>query len=249
MGIFFRRAKQVELKNLFKQEYPEDEASCFLASGNPAIDLVVVSDILKNIKKPIKELNSIKIYEYKNNHTRYAIGVDTAEGVGGDFSTASVFDVKRKKQVATLRGQYKPSDFAHKLFELAKIYERPGGQMPLLAVERNNHGHSVLLELNEHIHYPNLYYHSDEKLGWLTDRVSRPIMIDAFIDGVENRTIELTDEETLKECLTLINNNGKIEADTGKHDDCVMSSAIGVQMCIKMGELDLYENIGKRILL
>lgn len=247
--ISFRRVKQSELKNLFKQEYPEDEASCFLSSGNPAMNLVIVSDILKNIKKPIKEKDGIKIYESKTNETRYVIGADTAEGVGGDYSTASVFDVRNRKQVATLRGQFKPSDFAHKLYELAKMYERSGSQMPLIAVEKNNHGHSVLLELSEHIHYPNLYYHDENKVGWLTDRITRPIMIDSFIDGVENKTIALTDEETLKECLTLINDNGKIQADTGKHDDCVMASAIAIQMCIKAGELDLYENISKRILL
>jgi len=59
---------------------------------------------------------------------------------------------------------------------------------PLVAVERNNHGHAVILELNESPELPNLYVHKDDKLGWLTDRISRPLMIDGFIDAVEHGT-------------------------------------------------------------
>ena len=70
--------------------------------------------------------------------------------------------------------------------------------MPLVAVEKNNHGHAVLLELKEHIKYPRLFVPEGKKdPGWITDRVTRPIMIDTFIDGVENGTISLLNHDTI----------------------------------------------------
>ena len=49
--------------------------------------------------------------------------------------------------------------------------------------------------------------------------------------------------------MTLVNNHGKIEAALGKHDDCVVAGAIGLQLLI--GETRttiLYEDIDKAIM-
>lgn len=246
----FRRAKQSELKYLFRQEYPEDDASCFLSSGRSAMDLFFLSQLLTKSKltPTIQDDGYLKIWKRKDNHGRYACGADTSEGVSGDYCVASMFDRRTMEQVAVLRGRWKPFEFANKLDEFMRMYERPGGIFPQLAVERNNHGHAVLLQLHEHLNYPNLYVHTDEKLGWLTDRISRPVMLDTFIDGVETNTVRLLDPTTIQECLTLVEEDGKIQAETGKHDDCVIASAIAVQLCVKMGQVDMYDNIGKMIL-
>lgn len=247
--IMFRRLKIQELKHLFFQEYPESDSDCFLASGSAAMNLQKVKELLDNSPDPIKETDILKIYKKHDKSKHYVIGCDTAEGVAGDYSVATVIEVESRQQVAVLRGHLKPSDFAHEVNSLAYMYSGTGRPSPLLAVERNNHGHAVLLELEEHINYSNLYKHKDKKLGWLTDRVTRPIMIDTFIDGVENQTFQLNCKETLGECLTLIVNNGKIEAESGRHDDCVIAAAIALQMCIEVGSIDRYDNIEKRILL
>ncbi len=249
--IAFRRQKRSELKSLFAQEYPEDDQSCFLSSGESVMDLVIVKELLDKCPKPIEQDSTVKIFKHANKGGLYVIGADTAEGKGmsGDFSCACVFDAKSKEQVAVLRGRIKPSDFAHALAKLAERYIIRKNNWPLLAVERNNHGHAVLLELDEHIKYRNLFVAKDDKVGWVTDRVTRPIMIDAFIDCVEKQNFNFNDKTTLQECLTLIDNNGKIEAADGKHDDTIVAAAIGLQMCIEVGVSDVYENIGSKILL
>lgn len=248
--IAFRRFKQRELGSLFPQEYPEDEQSCFLSSGNSAIDLFKVKDQIDRKKPPIEETAQLKIYKKYDKNRKYVCGVDCAEGVGGDYSVAVIFDAHSREQVACLRGHIKPHQFAQDIFDLCKRYRTEGRLWPLLSVERNNHGHAVILRL-EHdpdIKYPNLYLHKDEKIGWLTDKVTRPIMVDAFVEGVENRNVILNDLTTLQECLTLVDEGGKIQAATGKHDDCIMASAIAVQMCIECASLDIYDNIGDKIL-
>lgn len=254
--IDFMRFKKRELKQMWAQEYPSDEITCFLTSGNSAFNLSSIKSMYDSAPKPIEVINGIRIYERPKKDEIYVIGADTAEGVNNDSSAAHVFKVSNREQVASFHSnQLKPSEFADKLEEMANIYSSSYPPV-LLAVERNNHGHAVLLKLDEVIQYMNLYRTKKEnkkteleeiKLGWQTDRVTRPLMLDIFIEGVENGTIILNDRETLSECLTLVNNNGKIEAEEGKHDDLVIAAAISVQMCIEEAKLDIYDGIGSKI--
>jgi hypothetical protein len=254
--IAFRRFKQRELKDLFKQEYPEDDISCFLTTGNSPFNLEIIKPMYDSAVKPIEIINGIKIYEHKIPNEIYVVAADTSEGVNGDASAAHVFKVSNREQVAVFSSnKIKPSDFAEKLEEIAKLYSGawPGA---LLCVERNNHGHAVLLKLDEVLQYPNLFRTKKEnkkkdfdemKLGWLTDRITRPLMLDILIEGVENGSVILNDKETLGECLTLINNDGKLEAEEGKHDDNIMAAAISVMMCIEESKLSVYDNIASKI--
>jgi hypothetical protein len=247
--IRFRRYKQTELGRLFIQEYPEDDQTCFLSSGQAAMDLFLVKQLMSKATPPIYSDRKLKLYVPHRNSHRYAVGVDTSEGIGGDNSVAVMFDVNTREQVAVLcAGKSRPSDFAHEVYRLCEKYMSPAMGWPLLGVERNNHGHAVLLELDEHIGYHNLYVHRDERKGWLTDRVTRPLMIDTFIDGVEKQSVKLNDLETFQECLTLIDDEGKVQAAEGKKDDRVIASAIGLQMVLNASVGTLYDNIREKIL-
>lgn len=250
--IEFRRAKIASFPNkdirLFLQEYPEDEQSCFLLSGSPVISLQTIKRLQTEVKKPIYEKNGIKIYRELDKSRRYVCGADVAEGFSKDWSSAVILDDQRN-ECASYRGKIRPSDYAHKLIEMCDMFELPSGQHPLLAVENNNHGHAVLLEIEEHIHYSNLFYYKEGRVGWLTDRVTRPIMISALIDAIENGTIDFCDQVFVNECLTLIDNSGKIEAATGQNDDSIMSRAIAVQMLAYVVRQTAYDDPSKYILL
>ena len=247
--IAWMRMKKAEIKEMFYQEYPSDEISCFLTSGTPAIDQFVIDKLIKQAKAPILEDNNLKVYKHFEKNKTYVIGADTAEGMGGDFSVAHVYECASMELVATLRGQIKPYEFAHAIKDLAQRYQRGNAMFPLVAVERNNMGHAVILELEENIKYRNLFKDTDGKTGWLTSKVSRPIMINAFIDAIETNKIKINDIDLLKECMTMVNNKGKIEAVEGKHDDCVISSCIALQMVIDSASISLYNGISSKILI
>lgn len=234
--IEFRRLKIAQLgKRLFIQEYPEDPLSCFLTSGNIVFEPETLSALIT--KKPIEIISDgAKIYRAYDTKVRsYVCGCDTAEGIATsktDFSVAIIID-DLFRQCAVLRVKARPSDFAHMVTRLCSLYGGGGRLPPMLAVERNNHGHAVLLELQEHIRYTNLYFATRDKAGWITDRMTRPIMLNSFVDAIENESAEVIDSDTVAECFTLVENNGKIEAAEGKHDDCIIAMAIAIQIQIQ----------------
>jgi len=249
--IAFRRIKQEDQESDFKQEYAEDDVTCFLASGGAAVDLEMVRDRMNEVPEPISDNGTEKIFYEYDSSKQYALGADTAEGRGGDYSVGVVYEVRSRKEVAQIRSnRWRPREFAKKLYDLAMKYHKPGRLCPLMGVEQNNHGHAVLLELDEHLRYPNIYEFKEGVPGWKTDMVTRPLMIDTFIDGFENETIELSSLDVLGELLTLIDNNGKIEAESGENDDTVIAGAIALQMVIESSSgLSLYDDVSESILL
>lgn len=254
--INYRRYKKLELKTsaydkikiTFEQEYPEDDQTCFLSSMETPIDLFKIKSLLDKLQKPLDDKGYLRIYEKVKNNELYVIGADTAEGVNKDLSAAVVIGIKSRKVVAVLSGNWKPREFADHLNQLGQLYKNKVHNVPLLAVERNNHGHAVILAMNEIIQYENLYVSpKDERLGWKTDNISRSIMVDQAIEAIENDHIDVTDKYILQECLTLVNVNGKIQAAENKHDDLFIAFAIAFQMFLVSNNLSLYENIEKRI--
>lgn len=247
--IGFRRFKQSELKSLYIQEYPEDDNSCFIHSGRNVVDQNLFTNLIRSAKPPFQSINDILIYHQRDVKKNYVIGADTSQGIGGDFCVASVICLEDREEVAFFRGQLSPFLFAKKLDEIASIFSN-GYRVPLLGVEQNNHGHAVLLELYENIHYPNLYrQEGKETFGWITNSLTRPIMIDQYIELVSSKDLVINSIETLKETRMLIEDKGKIQAPSGKHDDCVIASAIACQMLLYLTKnTGFYSNISKDIM-
>ena len=107
----------------------------------------------------------VGVYAAAEAGREYVIGCDPAEGnPQSDESAASVVDVLTGEQVAVLAGRFDPAVFAGYVASLSEYYHGA----PAL-VERNNHGHAVLLWLAEFSQVaclPGL----DGKPGWLESR-------------------------------------------------------------------------------
>ena len=165
-------------------------------------------------------------------HT-YVIGADPAEGnPQSDESAAVVLDLANGEQVATLGLRCDPEMFAVHLNRLAKAYgsvtHTRYGSFPCdagILVERNNHGHAVLLVLRQLGAY--LLHGLDSEPGWATTGASKSMLFDLAAKDIREGGLRLHDETTFWQ-LTAID-GATLAAPPGQHDDraiaCVLALA------------------------
>ena len=126
----------------------------------------------------------------------------------------------------------------------AKVAEcwRGGYNGALVAVERNNHGHAVLAQMETIQEYGNLVCRAEEQAGWLTTSVDRPPMLRTAGGDAAGAAPELfSSRRLLEECRTFVRASGWNEAGgDGAHDDTVMAMAIALAVrAEKAGEASL----------
>lgn len=241
--IRWRRMQQRELGRLFQQEYPEDWETCFLVSGQSFFEKAIINELFLSAQAPIEERwnGDLRIWRKPIPGRHYIMGGDVAEGLtDGNWSMCGVLDAETGEQVAALRGHWPPEEFARRMVLIAHEYSGENhADYPLLAVERNNHGHSCLNTLANTYNYPNLYYHREydargkeaPALGFPTTPKTRPIMLDDLREAVEKRYMVIHDRVFLDECRTFgPNERGKYEALNDADDDSVFGWGIAWQI-------------------
>lgn len=242
--LYWRRVK-VNQKgvDLFKQEYPAFPEEAFLTTGRPVFDPVQITERMSLGLGPKERMSLILtkwephaqgellMYLPHDPGETYYIGADVAMGVrNGDYSVAQVLD-SRKRQAAIWRGHVHPDYYAEILHRLGLFYNEAR-----IAVESNNHGLLTVNLLYKHWEYPNVFTNVQEdkmtdvetpNLGFKTDAKTKPMIIDDLRASLRKGELELYDKVTMQEMLTyVVKESGKLEAEEGCHDDCVMSLAI-----------------------
>lgn len=251
--------------DMFHQEYPATPEEAFIASGRPKFNLKAVKEYEMNCATPdfvgdlLTDKNNPKLYDNDKGNLKiwfmpksgeqYTIGADVAEGLAtGDYSVAVVMD-KDLNICAKWRGHTDPDLFGKELVKLGTIYNEA-----YLAVENNNHGLTTLKSiLNEE--YYNLFYTKQydkvndtitKKLGWSTNQRTKPLAIDKLAEFIREKFFGLWDIDIVGEFYTyVIDDNGKTNAQEGKHDDCVMALAICLQAFLEGRGQDYIPEISK----
>ena len=241
--------------DLFKQEYPCTPEEAFITSGRPVFDPVTLHDMRKKAKAPIERMaveqvvsdkgvvdwkvvphvrGELLVYHKREDSEQYYIGADVAVGIRdpekSDWCVAQVLDSKMR-QVAVWRSQVTPDYYARVLHTLGLHYN-----VALVAPERNGHGLLVCVRLHKDYNYPNVFMDIKEgeladreslNIGFQTNVASKPLIIDKLRGAVREREIEINDETTLQEMLSfIVTESGKMQAEDGCYDDCVMALAI-----------------------
>lgn len=224
--IGYRRQIQANFSELSRQEYAENPQECFMVSGECYFDAEVIGKRLSLVPDPVvtRMAGKLCIWFPPQAGRDYVIAVDPAGGgADGDYSVVQVIDRKMGLQCAELQTHCTPLELAHETSALAREY---GGA--LVAVERNNHGLAVLAYLESVCGYTNLFEQNGQP-GWLTTAISRPQMLAHLARVlVESPTLFMS-RRLLEECRSFARGkNGRVEARSGEHDDCVLSMAIGL---------------------
>jgi len=175
---------------------------------------------------------------------QYRMGVDVAEGIlvdgrDSDYSVVVVLDAETYEECATWSGRIDPDLLAWIVCSIGYWYNNA-----LAAVENNNHGLLTLKFLSTVHRYDNIYIEKalDErgqrqkkKLGFSTNIKTRKLILDHLRRLIREDQIEIWSKKTIDELQTfVVHADGKEAAQSGSHDDRVMSLAIGSYMCHMM---------------
>ena len=224
--IGYRRQIRANFRGLARQEYAEDEDSCFLASGNSVFELEAIEARLKTAPEPQeRRLNGeLETWLPPVKGKEYLVAVDPAGGGSdGDFSAAEVLEMETGLQCAEFAGHMGGLELAKLVTKLAAEYNDAW-----LVVERNNHGSGVLAFVETMCKCKRVYRQGGQA-GWLTTSVSRPAVLGRLGAALVERPECFQSRKLLAECRSFVRQpNGATGARAGTHDDRVMAMAIGL---------------------
>jgi hypothetical protein len=254
--LMWRRSKLKRFKSnpdKFMQEYPSTDQEAFIASGRPVFNikqLIQMERIAerekfryaylhgnwKRVTAEFTDNSPLKIWDEPAKGEKYVIGVDVAEGLEhGDYSVVDVMRLRDLKTVARWRGHTDPDLLGEEVCAIGWYYNTA-----LVGVESNNHGLTTLQRVRDKF-YRNLYMReqgmeelfeqSTSKMGWLTNRKTKPLMIDELAKALRDNDIIDYDVTFIRECMTYVRDDrGLTNAQEGQHDDTVMAKAIALQL-------------------
>lgn len=213
----------------FYGEYLQDPER----SENSYFDLPKLNEAMETTKAPFKTFQGVKYWTQPESH-RYGIGADIGEGSGKDSSTISVFDFTTNEIIVTYHNnKIEPILFAKELMRVGYEFNTC-----IIAPERNNNGVAVLENMRD---YPNIYQEvtagnrtirRTDRMGWHTNKKSKPLMFDEFRRDFNKGIIKIHDIEILKEMRSFsyhdISRSDK--ALVTRHNDLLTSAVIAWQM-------------------
>ena len=224
--IAFRRQMQKDFGERVAEEFAEDPATCFLASGSAVFDTAKIEGRLHVVEAPLeqRENGRILIWLPPARGRKYILGVDAAGGgSNGDYACVEVIDQASGLQCAELYGHYTPEELAAQAAKLGRECNDA-----LMVVERNNHGHAVLAMLERVEHYEALF-RNNRYAGWVTTILTRPTMLERFGALLVASPELFQSRRLLEECRGFIrHSDGRIAASEGSHDDAIMAMAMAL---------------------
>jgi hypothetical protein len=166
----------------------------------------------------------LEVYRPPEKRLNYRIGGDPAEGnPTSDDSAATVMCVETGEEAAVLAGKYDPAVFAAHIDKIGAYYN----DAPVL-IERNNHGHAVLLWLKDNSDLDILDGH-DGKGGWLSNSKGKSLMYDATTDAFRESSTTLHSERTFDQLSSI--EGATLRAPEGQMDDRADSYALAIVGC------------------
>lgn len=170
----------------------------------------------------------LKIFSNPISGHYYTIGSDTA-GSGSDNFVAQVINSVTGEQVAILCGKFEEDIFANYLYCLAKYYN---DAFVGIEINYSTYPAKELMRLGYFNQYmrenvDNITQKITDKLGFETNRLTRPLIISNLIQIMRESIHLIQDIDTLYEMLSFVKDNtGKPTATSGAHDDRVMALCI-----------------------
>jgi hypothetical protein len=224
-----------QLKLLGELKFTQEVLCDFLGSSNTLINARTIATLSsKDVLYDNPEGNAVDIYEDPQEGHYYCITVDTARGIGGDYSAFVVFDITEMPYRVVAK--YRNNKIAPMLYPnvIAKVGEDYNKAFVL--VETNDIGGQVVEILHEEIEYDNIFSTVTEKarqyvspgfgkstrLGVNTSKQVKRQGCFNFKSLMEEHKLLVFDADIISEISTFVEKGNTYQADEGYNDDCVM---------------------------
>lgn len=222
-----------QLRLLGELKFNQEVLCEFLGSSNTLISAKTLG-AMSSID-PIHTKDGLDIFEEPIDGHIYAMGVDTARGVGGDYSAFTVLDVTEAPY--KLVAKYRDNKIAPMLFPNIVAKVGTDYNKAYIIVEINDIGQQVADILHMELEYDNIlttvktalkqylspgFGTKTQRGVRMTKQVKRQGCF-ALKSLLEEQKLLVFDAETISEFSTFIEKQGSWQADEGYFDDLVMS--------------------------
>ena len=211
------------IANTSEEAFEQEHENVAFGSSNTLIGTRYLKTLVA--KDPIFFRESVRIYKQPVQGNIYIGVVDTSRGKGLDNSAISIIDVTGYpfEQVATYyNNEISYLVYPEVIFSMAKKYNNAH-----LLVENNDVGGHICAELNE-LEYDNLITpptknRAKYELGIRTTKSVKAVGCSSLRDLIESTKLITNDKNTIVELNQFIRKGSSYQANTGAHDDLVMT--------------------------
>ena len=210
----------------FRREYPLSVDDAYSQVDGAWIDM----DLLKDIQQCKFETDG-GVFGKVDHADRYAIGVDTGAGTGGDYSALVVISASSGQPMEIRRSnRHTPTEWAEVVADCSRKWK----DAKVLTESNGTWGGVVITEL-KHMSIP-LWKDADGD-DWITNAATKPKMLEALKDSLLRGQIAVLDTWTIGELRSFqIDDRGNPFCPRGgtHHGDTVIALALALQCSLKV---------------
>jgi len=244
--------KTETIANTSQLQFDQEFGNTFFGTGDTLINAETLLSLRAKPYKRLLENGLLKIYKETKKDHEYIMTVDVSKGRGQDYSTFNILDISTRpfEQVAVYRNNtISPILFPNVIYKYAKVYNEA-----YVVVEANDQGSVVCNGLYHDLEYENMHVESAIKanaLGIEINRKTKRLGCSAIKDILENKKLNIVDEQTILEISTFEARGQSYEATDGNHDDLMMNLVmfgyfVSTQYFADMTDINLKEMIFKQ---
>lgn len=210
-------------RNMGDDRFGQEMECKFLGSSNTLVSSYAIQNL--PIKPTIFEYEGYHVFvPPKPNHT-YVCSVDVSRGKGLDSSAFSIIDITNYpfEQVASFQNaDISPLLYPNIIHKVCNDYNKAW-----LLIENNDIGGQVLSIMNYDLEYENIV--SPQTIsgkyedGLKTTKRTKSIGCSTMRDMIESTQLFVHDDRTKTELVGFVPKGGSYAADSGYHDDLVMT--------------------------
>jgi len=225
--------REETINNIGLKKFNQEFKCQFHGSSDTLLDGNVLTSLVW--EDPIFQDNNFSVYRNIDKTHNYIMTVDVSEGVGLDYTVINITDVSVNpyEQVAVWRSnQIEPVILPEILNNIAYKYNQA-----FVLIETNSVGSQVANLLYSEYEYENVIITKIDKSdnlvsGGFSNRIDYGLRMTKKTKNIgctniksliENNLYKVNDFNTIEELQSFSRKNNSFQAETGKHDDIVMT--------------------------